>query len=299
MPLSDPEAYREYQRQYREKNRERLLAYDRERKQASNLTPEEKEAKRARWRAWYYQNQERMQQDYNTRTKKAHAKLRLDVLCAYSPNGCPECTCCGETILEFLGLDHVNGDGASHRKEIGRHSISTYRWARNNGYPPVLQVLCHNCNLAKGFYGSCPHTRGQNGAHLMSVHAQVIAQADLPAAAAAVVPETPLGESPGDYLVTQAFVIPEAALTAADATARTLTIYNRGQAGAGTTVVATLVTNLAGGNWAANDRKDFTLSAVANALNVAAGDTLELVETVASTGTARPNCEVTVRGTHR
>jgi hypothetical protein len=133
----------------------------------------------------------------------------------------------------------------------------------------------------------------------MSVHTQVIAQADLPAAIAAAVPETPLGESPGDYLVTQAFIIPEAALTAADATARTLTIYNRGQAGSGTTVVATLVTNLAGGNWAANDRKDFTLSAVANALNVASGDTLELVETVLSTGTARPNCEVTVRGTHR
>jgi hypothetical protein len=157
MPLSDPDAYRAYQREYREKNRERLLAYDRERKKEANLTPEEKEDKRARWRAWYYQNQERMQQDYNTRTKKAHAKLRFEVLAAYSRDGAPECSCCGETTLEFLALDHVNGDGAAHRKEIGRHALSTYRWAKKNEYPSTLQVLCHNCNLAKGFYGQCPH----------------------------------------------------------------------------------------------------------------------------------------------
>jgi hypothetical protein len=156
MPYSDPEAYREYQRQYREQNRERLKSYDRERKKAENLSPKEKEAKRERWRTWYYQNQERLQQTINVRTKKAHAKLRYETLQAYS-EGEPECSCCGETILEFLGLDHVNNDGAAHRKEIGYHALAMYRWARDNGYPPTLQVLCHNCNLAKGFYGRCPH----------------------------------------------------------------------------------------------------------------------------------------------
>ena len=31
-----------------------------------------------------------------------------------------------------------------------------YPWEK---YPPGYQVLCHNCNLAKGFYGSCPHQK--------------------------------------------------------------------------------------------------------------------------------------------
>jgi hypothetical protein len=126
----------------------------------------------------------------------------------------------------------------------------------------------------------------------------LIARADLPAAIAAAVPETPLGEVNSDYTVTEVSIISEAALTAADATARTLTIFNRGQAGAGTVVVATLVTNLAGGNWVANDKKLFTLSVVAGATTLAAGDALECVETVASTGTARANCQLTVLGTN-
>jgi hypothetical protein len=131
----------------------------------------------------------------------------------------------------------------------------------------------------------------------MSVFTRDIVKADLPSAAAAIVPETPLGEVDGTYTVTEAFIISEAALTAADATARTLTIRNRKQDGSGTAVVATLVTNLAGGNWVANDRKNFTLTANAADLALADGDVLELVETVASTGTARPNSQVTVRGT--
>lgn len=133
----------------------------------------------------------------------------------------------------------------------------------------------------------------------MSVFTQVIARADMVACIAAAVPETPLGEAQADYTVTAAYVIPEAALTASDSLARTLTIYNRGQAGIGTTVVGTLVTNVAGGSWVAADRKDFVLSATPANLLIAAGDVLECVETVLSTGTARPNTEIAVIGTHR
>lgn len=133
----------------------------------------------------------------------------------------------------------------------------------------------------------------------MSVFTPLIVEADLAAAGAAVVPETPLGESPFDATVTEVSIVPEAALVAADATARTLTVYNRGQAGAGVVVVATLVTNLAGGNWTANDKKLFALSATPANLTVVAGDTFECVETVAGAGTARPVSVLQMRGTHR
>ena len=131
----------------------------------------------------------------------------------------------------------------------------------------------------------------------MSVFTPVLAEADLVAAIAAAVPETTLGEVQMAATVTEVSIVSEAALTAADATARTLTLFNRGQAGVGTTVVATLVTNLAGGSWVANDEKLFTLSATPANLVVAQGDVLEVVETVASTGTARGTAKVVVRGT--
>jgi hypothetical protein len=28
-----------------------------------------------------------------------------------------------------------------------------------NGFPSGFRTLCHNCNMAKGLYGTCPHER--------------------------------------------------------------------------------------------------------------------------------------------
>lgn len=70
--------------------------------------------------------------------------------------GC--CSCCGEKILDFLAIDHINNDGASHRKKeklsTGWH---TYYWIIKNNYPEGFQVLCHNCNWAKHLHGVCPY----------------------------------------------------------------------------------------------------------------------------------------------
>lgn len=86
--------------------------------------------------------------------KKTRDKLRMDVLKAYGN----KCSCCGETEYKFLGMDHRTGNGNKHRHEIGKHSAQAfYAWLRNNNYPKEFQILCHNCNLAKGFYGECPH----------------------------------------------------------------------------------------------------------------------------------------------
>lgn len=82
-------------------------------------------------------------------------KLRLLVLGHYS-NGTMVCACCNETEVCFLSIDHINGGGCAHRKAIGGGG-STYAWLKKNKFPSGFQVLCHNCNLAKGFYGRCPH----------------------------------------------------------------------------------------------------------------------------------------------
>jgi hypothetical protein len=65
------------------------------------------------------------------------------------------CVCCGEQTFEFLGIDHVDGGGSKHRASIPSGNL--YRWLKQNNFPDGYQVLCHNCNLAKGFYKRCPH----------------------------------------------------------------------------------------------------------------------------------------------
>ena len=75
---------------------------------------------------------------------------------------------------------------------------------------------------------------------------------------------------------------------AASPSSRTLTLVNKGQDGTGTTVVATLAL-LGSVNLTANDEKDLTLSVVAHATEVAAGDILAWVSThVGGTGLVDP-----------
>jgi hypothetical protein len=72
-----------------------------------------------------------------------------------------KCSCCGETELAFLTLDHINNDGAAHRKELGyAGGQSFYHWVIKNDFPSLLQVLCWNCNEGRRFNdGVCPHRR--------------------------------------------------------------------------------------------------------------------------------------------
>lgn len=82
--------------------------------------------------------------------------LKLEGLRHYSPGQQPKCACCGEPRIEFLELDHINGDGGEHRKQMGSWGI--YRWLAKHNYPPLaLRVLCSNCNRSLGCYGYCPH----------------------------------------------------------------------------------------------------------------------------------------------
>jgi len=80
--------------------------------------------------------------------------LKDGVIAAYGG----KCVCCGETIRQFLTIDHKNGGGTKHREEMfGGATTGLYRWLKKHNYPPEYQVLCFNCNCAKGFHGECPH----------------------------------------------------------------------------------------------------------------------------------------------
>lgn len=91
----------------------------------------------------------------NTRNKQKIQEFKRQVIDRYGG----QCACCGESILMFLSLDHVNNDGGEHRRtEKYTRGGGIYRWAARNDYPKVLQVLCHNCNFGKYLNGGvCPH----------------------------------------------------------------------------------------------------------------------------------------------
>lgn len=88
--------------------------------------------------------------------KEYRERVKDAVFAAY---GGYVCVCCGETEKRFLTIDHINNDGAKHRKEIGfRGGIGIHLWLCKNAFPEGFQVLCFNCNHGKQLNGgTCPH----------------------------------------------------------------------------------------------------------------------------------------------
>lgn len=93
----------------------------------------------------------------NAKARDYGQRMRRKMLEVYGG----KCACCGETEEKFLALDHVNGGGTAHKKGGGVNCKPIAIIIKREGYPQDgrYQVLCHNCNMAKGFYGVCPHTQ--------------------------------------------------------------------------------------------------------------------------------------------
>lgn len=87
----------------------------------------------------------------NIQKVKNHADNRRLVLEHYGN----KCSCCGETIDKFLGMDHINNDGHTQKHKEGK-AICNYIVANN--FPSTFRILCHNCNLGRYLNGGeCPH----------------------------------------------------------------------------------------------------------------------------------------------
>lgn len=90
------------------------------------------------------------------RLKRMRNALKAEVLLGYGG----ACTCCGEREPAFLAVDHIDGGGNKHRKNLKLKGEGFYKWVIANGFPKTLQILCHNCNWAKHVNGGvCPHKR--------------------------------------------------------------------------------------------------------------------------------------------
>jgi len=107
--------------------------------------------------------------EYVVKMKDTRVDKRLKVLQHYSKliskSDIPCCNCCGlNSYVEFLAIDHIAGrfemDSEHELVKLGysskKSTNSLLKWIIDNNFPKGFQILCHNCNSAKGFYGKCP-----------------------------------------------------------------------------------------------------------------------------------------------
>lgn len=117
--------------------------------------------KHSGWMRTYYQTHKAERRAYNDAYDQAHKEereayhkqwrqeLKLAVLTYYSIQDYPICARCGEKDTDVLCIDHINGGGGKHVREINKAGNTFYGWLRKNNYPEGFQVLCANCNLKK------------------------------------------------------------------------------------------------------------------------------------------------------
>lgn len=111
-----------------------------------------KEQRRA-YSSWYRRT---YKDKLSTQRKIRNLRIKLETMAHY---GGAECVCCGETTVEFLCFDHIDGGGTQHRKQLGNMGRQFYYWLKLNNYPEGYRILCYNCNSSLGFYGYCPHKK--------------------------------------------------------------------------------------------------------------------------------------------
>ena len=107
--------------------------------------------------------------------KRRIRELRLKAYQIVSGSETPRCAmseiwhCCGDPQNGlWLSLDHINDDGAAHRREIGAtSSLSFYRWVIK--HPSLarkkLQVLCMNAQTMKKRICEDGGTDGEKSTH--------------------------------------------------------------------------------------------------------------------------------------
>lgn len=131
---------REIYRRYREAHPEEIR--ERERRWREAHKEERREHERERVQRWRDENPAIVSRQWY----RYRDHLRSQVFGHYGR----ECACCGTT--DRLSIDHINGDGKTHRVALfgrERESTALYRWLINEGFPEGFQILCNRCNSSK------------------------------------------------------------------------------------------------------------------------------------------------------
>lgn len=136
---SHKDMIRESGRKYRDSHKEAMKEY---RKKYQELHREETNAKARE----AYKRDIVKKKEYQ---KKYIKETKLKFLDMYGN----ACVCCGETIPDLLTIEHKLGQ-IRKTKETG---TVAYRKAIQKYSPDLYEILCWNCNCARGQLGYCPH----------------------------------------------------------------------------------------------------------------------------------------------
>jgi hypothetical protein len=142
-------------KEYLARNKERLIAT---RKQSYLLHKEKRLASMKQYRDTHGDKLKRYrtinQSRYALNARNERASVRVKVFNHYGWR----CACCDEGEPTFLTIDHKNGGGNKHRKELKVTGMGFYRWLCKHRFPEEFQTLCWNCNMGRARNGSvCPH----------------------------------------------------------------------------------------------------------------------------------------------
>ena len=112
------------------------------------LTPKQQLFYKNKMKLYFQKYRQEKAEKVNKIARLSRLRRKVNVLNIYG--GC-KCCWCGEHDITVLTIDHINNNGASHRKnnpELGRGG-RIYDWLKKNNYPSGYQVLCFNCNFVK------------------------------------------------------------------------------------------------------------------------------------------------------
>lgn len=140
------ECYNSYHREWNKKNSEKLAVY------------------RKKWTSKVRSDSVRLAR-FNARRREYCMGIKRKAFEALGG----QCACCCEAQFEFLQIDHINNDGAEHRKRLGiklgvrsRDCTQLIYLEIIDGNIDGLQVLCANCNWGKARNGGiCPHVENR------------------------------------------------------------------------------------------------------------------------------------------
>lgn len=104
---------------------------------------------RVKHAAWREQQTEKWWDERRGKQRKHAAALKEEVLSHYSGGEC-KCAWCGCQEIVVLSLDHIDNSGGQKRRNGEPGGNNFYRKLKSEGFPVGYQVLCFNCNWAKG-----------------------------------------------------------------------------------------------------------------------------------------------------
>ena len=127
-------------KEYYIKNKVHILQKVKEYRERKKTDPIWMKQKRERQRLYDIKNRQRVRE----LQKIYYGKLRLKILIYYG--GDPPICKCGFSDIRALTIDHINGGGCKHRKQM---HMMFYQWIKKNNFPEGFQVLCMNCQFIK------------------------------------------------------------------------------------------------------------------------------------------------------